>query len=190
MIPLKISPSKYFYLLMLTILNLYHISRFDYMIWFSKRNRVSHWIIFQLNFSWNSFCGRTAQYCSKWPPQFLYQSTDLNPLFHSIMLKPISTLFLTFDTAMLQLHSRLDHFPLKKNNFLCVHNANFNQSGVTITIEFISFTSNFEAVHFLDEQKPLRNGPFKNPHKLTEVTYERLTRDGETFQTHRNHVLR
>ena len=49
--------------------------------------------------------------------------------------------------------------------------------------------TNFKPVNFSKKLKPLRIGPYKIPNHLSEVTYELLSQDGSTFQTHRNHIL-
>ena len=47
----------------------------------------------------------------------------------------------------------------------------------------------FKPVSFSKKLKPLRIGPYKILEHLSEVTYELLSQDGSTFQTHRNHIL-
>ena len=49
--------------------------------------------------------------------------------------------------------------------------------------------TNFKPVTFSNKLKPLRIGPYKILKHLSEVTYELLSQDGSTFQTHRNHIL-
>ena len=49
--------------------------------------------------------------------------------------------------------------------------------------------TNFKPVNFSKKLKPLRIGPYKIIKHLSEVTYELLSQDGSTFQTHRNHIL-
>ena len=49
--------------------------------------------------------------------------------------------------------------------------------------------TNFKPVNFSKKLKPLRIGPYKILKHLSEVTYELLSQDGSTFQTHRNHFL-
>ena len=95
---------------------------------------------FQLNRSRNSFRQSTAKNCSQFFPHFYSQSTDWNPLFLSIMLKLISTGFLAFETAMLQISSKIYQYALGKK-FPCIQHVKNAQSGYTITTEFISVTS-------------------------------------------------
>ena len=49
--------------------------------------------------------------------------------------------------------------------------------------------TNFKPVNFSKKLKLLRIGPYKILNHLSEVTYEVLSQDGTTFQTHRNHIL-
>ena len=49
--------------------------------------------------------------------------------------------------------------------------------------------TNFKPVNFSKKLKPLQIGPYKILKQLSEVTYELLSQDGSTFQTHRNHIL-
>ena len=55
-------------------------------------------------------------------------------------------------------------------------------------ITFVIHT-NFKPINFSKKLKPLRIGPYKILKHLSEVTYELLSQDGSTFQTHRNHIL-
>ena len=48
---------------------------------------------------------------------------------------------------------------------------------------------NFTHVHFSDKLKPLRIGPYKILHRLSDVTYEHLAQDGSTLHVHRNHLI-
>ena len=49
--------------------------------------------------------------------------------------------------------------------------------------------TNFKPVNFSKKLKPLRIGLYKILNHLSEVTYELLSQDGSTFQTHRNHII-
>ena len=49
--------------------------------------------------------------------------------------------------------------------------------------------TNFKHVNFSKKLKLLRSGPYKIINHLSEVTYELLSQDGSTFQTHRNHII-
>ena len=122
------------------------------------------------------------------PPPSQYQKTDLNPLFHSIVLKPISASFLASETAMLPIYSKVYQYELEKNSLA---DTMQNSPALDQSLPPDSFVShrNFEAVQFPDNLKPYRNGPFKINSKPTEVTYEILPQDGGTFHTHRNHLI-
>ena len=47
----------------------------------------------------------------------------------------------------------------------------------------------FAHVHFSDKLKPLRIGPYKILHRLSDVTYELLAQDGSTLHVHRNILI-
>ena len=49
--------------------------------------------------------------------------------------------------------------------------------------------TNVKSIKFSQKVKPLRLGPYKVPKHLSGVTYELMSQDGSTFQTHRNHIL-
>ena len=92
-----------------------HLCRFSYDIGFHTQPRIP--VIFQIIFFRNLFCEGTAYNGSQLPPQSHYQSTDLNPLFHSIKLKPICIWFLAIETAVLQTGSKVSQYLLKKKTF-------------------------------------------------------------------------
>ena len=48
---------------------------------------------------------------------------------------------------------------------------------------------NFSYVHFSDKLKPLRIGPYKILDRLSEVTYELLSKYGSTLHVRRNHLI-
>ena len=49
--------------------------------------------------------------------------------------------------------------------------------------------TNFEPVKFSQKLKPLRRGSYKILQHFFDVTYELMSQDGSSFQTHRNHIL-
>ena len=49
--------------------------------------------------------------------------------------------------------------------------------------------TNFKPVKFSQKFKPLRLGPYRILKHLSDVTYELMSQNGSTFQTHRNHFL-
>ena len=104
------------------------------------------------------------------------------------MLKPISTWFLSIDTAMLQIYSKVYQNALKKNS-LAYTMQNSPNLDTSLPLNLFVLHRNFEVVQFSDELKPLRDGPFKIVNQPTEVTYEFLTQDGLTFHTHRNQLV-
>ena len=79
---------------------------------------------FPLIFTWilshKQFHAFDAQYCSELQLHSQNQATDLNPLFHIILLKPLSTWFLAIETAMLQMYSKIyQNEPKKKLLIQC-----------------------------------------------------------------------
>ena len=48
---------------------------------------------------------------------------------------------------------------------------------------------NFTQVHFSDNLKPLRIGPYKIIDRLSDATYELLSQDGSTVHVYRNHLI-
>ena len=144
---------------------------------------------FNLNLTRNHKRDCTAQYCSALPPHSHYKPTDLNPLFYSALLKPISTWFLTVETAMLQIYSRVHQYALKKINSLAHTIQETTNPDKPLPLNSFVLHRNFKQVQFSDKLKPLRNGPFKIINKPTDVTYELLTSEGFTFHTHRNHLV-
>ena len=48
---------------------------------------------------------------------------------------------------------------------------------------------NFQPVKVSQQLKPLHLGPYEVLKHLSDVTYEFMSQDGSTFQTHRNHIL-
>ena len=76
-----------------------------------------------------------------------------------------------------------------------IHKLNSQSSTIETThlkqlpLNTFVFHTNFKPVNFPKKLKPLRSGPYKILNHLSEVTYELLSQDGSTFQTHRNHTL-
>ena len=91
-------------------LSLLHFS--PYEVIFRMQTRIP--LKFEINLSRNSFRECTAHFCSELPPFSHYQLFDSNSLFHSIMLELICTSFLSSETAMLQIFSKLYHYTMKK----------------------------------------------------------------------------
>ena len=101
------------------------------------------------------------------------------------MLKPISTWFLAFETALLQLNSNL-YQNAPKNKFPCINNEKFTQNALTIIAIFICLTTKLEIDRFSDKLNQFPSGPIENVNKSLEVTYEILTQNRKTFHTHQN----
>ena len=114
---LKTGLFRYICSFMPTIPDRCHDCIFNHMQVFFIRNRAYTTEITILP-SRIRFRDSTAQYCSDLPPHSQNQPTDLNPLFHSIMLKPLFSLFLAFETASMQSQSKVYQYPLKENILL------------------------------------------------------------------------
>ena len=72
-----------------------HISTFEVV--FHTQTRIP--LKFQLNLPRKNYLQRIAQYHSVLWPLSQYQLTDINPLFQSIMFKPISYWYLSYETS-------------------------------------------------------------------------------------------
>ena len=130
---------------------------------------------FNLNLTSNHKPDCTAQYCSSLPPHSHFKPTDFNPLFYSALLKPVSTWFLTVETAMLQIYSRVHQYALQKINSLAHTFQETTNPYKPLPLNSFVLHRNFKQVQFSDKLKPLRNGPLKIIYKHTAVTCELLT---------------
>ena len=136
--PDNLSIHVYFFAYAHSIQPISHLQISPYEIVFHTQPRFP--LKCQLNLPRNSFRECNVQFCSEVPPHSACQSVDFYPLFHIIILKPISTSFLAIKTAML--HSSIS-IRNEKTNFLCIYSAILTQFEQIITIEFICFTSKF-----------------------------------------------
>ena len=75
------------------------------------------------------------------------------------------------------------------NHKLTSSTSTFETEQKQLSVGTYVIHKNFKPVHFSDKLKPLRVGPFKITRHLSTVTYELLTKTGETFITHRNHLI-
>ena len=156
-----------------------------YQIVFHTHPRIP--LTFSLNLSRDASKNCIAIYCESLPPHSHYSTEDLNPFFHSLLDKPISPWFLAAETAMLEIYS-IVHRHL--NHELNSQSSTFETTHLKqLPLNTFVMHTNFEPVNFSKKLKPLRIGPYKILNYLSEVTYELLSQDGSTFQTHRNHVL-
>ena len=156
-----------------------------YQIVFHTHPRIP--LTFSLNISRDTFKNCTATYCESLSPHSHYSLQDLNPFFHSLIDKPISPWLLAAETAMLERYSTVHrHINHKLNS----QSSTFETTHLKqLPLNTFVIHTNFKPVNFSKKLKPLRIGPYKIIKHLSEVTYELLSQDGSTFQTHRNHIL-
>ena len=96
---------------------------------------------YQLRHSRNKFREWTEQYCSHLPSHSHNKPTELNPLFHSILLKTFSSRFPAIETAVLQNYSYVYQQALEKIS--CLYKARQNQSWYSFTTTIVFFTLPF-----------------------------------------------
>ena len=156
-----------------------------YQIVFHTHPRIP--LTFSLNISRDTLKNCTATYCESLSPHSHYSLQDLNPFFHSLIDKPISPWLLAAETAMLEKYSTVHrHLKHKLNS----QSSTFETTHLKqLPLNTFVIHTNFKPVNFSKKLKPLRIGPYKIIKHLSEVTYELLSQDGSTFQTHRNHII-
>ena len=144
-------------------------------------------LTFSLNLPRDASKNCIATYCESLPPHSHYSTQELNPFFHSLLDKPISPWLLAAETAMLEIYSTVHrHLNHKLNS----RGSTFETTHLKqLPLNTFVIHTNFKPVNFSKQLKPLRIGPYKILNHLSEVTYELLSQDGSTFQTHRNHIL-
>ena len=156
-----------------------------YQIVFHTHPRIP--LTFSLNLPRDTQKNCIATYCESLSPHSHYSTQDLNPFFHSLLDKPNSSWLLAAETAMLEIyptvHRHLNH---KLNS----QSSTFETTHLKqLPLNTFVIHTNFKPVNFSKKLKPLRIGPYKILKHLSEVTFELLSQDGSTFQTHRNHIL-
>ena len=72
---------------------------------------------------------------------------------------------------MFQIHSKVNQYALKKNNFCCTNNAKSPTLDKPLPLNSIVLHRTFKAPEVSDELEPVHNGPFKTINKPTEVMY-------------------
>ena len=156
-----------------------------YQIVFHTHPRIP--LTFSLNLPRDAQKNCIATYCESLSPHSHYSTQDLNPFFHSLLDKPISSWLLAAETAMLEIYSTVHrHINHKLNS----QSSTFETTHLKqLPLNTFVIHTNFKPVNFSKKLKPLRIGPYKILKHLSEVTYELLSQDGSTFQTHRNHIL-
>ena len=87
---------------------------------------------------------------------------------------------------MLQIYSTVHDYTLRKiNSQACI--TKIYHEGKPLPVGTFVLKPNFSHVYFSDEHKLPRIGPHKILDRLSDVTYELLSKDGFTFHTHRTH---
>ena len=89
---------------------------------------------------------------------------------------------------MLQIYSTLYENTLQKINSHAYITKTYHE-GKPLPIGTFVLKRNFTHVHFSDNLKPLRIGPYKVIERLSDVTYELLAQDGSTIHVQRNHLI-
>ena len=89
---------------------------------------------------------------------------------------------------MLQVYSIVHDYTLKKINSHA-YIAKTCHGGKLLPLGTFVLKGNFTHVNFSDNFKPLRIGPYKILDRLSEKTYQLLSKDGSTSHRHRNHLI-
>ena len=89
---------------------------------------------------------------------------------------------------MLQTYSTVYENTLRKINSHAYIKKSYHE-GKPLPIGTFVLKRNFTHVHFSDNLKPLRIGPYKIIDRLSDVTYEFFSQDGSTVHVHRNHLI-
>ena len=156
-----------------------------YQIVFQTHPRIP--LTFSLNLSRDVSKNCIATYCDSLPPHSHYSTQDLNPFFHSLLDKPISPWPLAAETAMLEIYSTVHR---QINHKLNSQSSTFETTHLKhLPLNTFVIHTNFTPVNFSKKLKPLRIDQYKILNYLSEVTYELLSQDCSTFQTHQNHII-
>ena len=85
------------------------------------------------------------------------------------------------------LYCILKHLTLKINSHAYITKT--YHEGKPLPIGTFVLKRKFTHVHFSDNLKPLRSGPYKIIDRLSDVTYKLLSQDGSMVRVHRNHLI-
>ena len=138
-----------------------------------------YFLTFDLNLTRDTSKTCISRYCSQLPEHSHYDKTDLNPFFYRTLSKPIPQSFLAVETAMLQIYSTVYENTLRKINYI----TKTYHEGKPLPIGTFVLKRNFTHVHFSDDLKPFRIGPYKIIDRLSDVTYEQVAEDGSTVHS-------
>ena len=155
-----------------------------YQIVFHSHSNIP--LIFDLNLTRDSQQNCTSSYCSHLNKHSHYNLEDTNLFLVPRASEPISKWFLNMETTMLQIYSKVHrHINRKLASSTSIPESEQKQLPVGSYV----IHKNCKPVHFSDKLKDLRVGPFKITGHPSIVTYELLAKDGQTFSTHRNHLI-
>ena len=157
-----------------------------YEIVFHTRPRIP--INFELNLQKDTYRKCTTQYCQDLPLHTHYDKSNLNPLFHKILSRPIPQWILATESAMIQIYHTVYENTKRKIISSAYFNKTYNNPR-PLDIGTFVLKRNFLHYHFSDKLKPLRIGPFNIINKNSDITNEIVNQDGYTSHIHRNHLV-
>ena len=146
-------------------------------------------INFELNLQRDTYRNCTSKFCQNLPLHTHYDKSNLNPFFHKILSKPFPQWILATETAMIQIyHTVYENTKRKHCNSFAHFNKTYNNPRPLDVGTFL-LQKNSLHVHFSDNLKPLRIGPFKIINKISDITYEIVNQDGYSSHIHGNHLV-
>ena len=113
------------------------------------------------------------------PPHCRYETTNLNPLFYSNMLKPVCILFLAPEATILPIYSITYQYQLKPMKFFASTKQKSPKLKQPLPLNSFVLHPKIEVVQFWDKLKRFLNAPFKIKNKPTEVMYALPKQDGK-----------
>ena len=123
-----------------------------------------------------------ASYCDSFPLHTHYSTEDLNPFFHSLLDKRISSWLLSAEKAMLEIYSTVHRHI---NHKIISQSSTFETTHPKqLLLQTFVRHTNFKPVKFSQKLKHFRLGPYRILKHLSDVTYELMSQDDSTFQTH------
>ena len=128
---------------------------YAYQIVFRSHPRIP--LTFSLNLPGDSSKSCIASCCDSRPPHTHYSTQDLNPFFHSLLDKPISSWLLSAEHAMLEIYSTVHrHINYRLNS----QNSTFETTHLKqLPLHIFVIHTNFKPVKFSQKLRPLRLGP-------------------------------
>ena len=92
------------------------------------------------------------------------------------------------EIAMIQIYHTVYENTKRKINSFAYFNETYNNPRHLDNGTFV-LKRNLLHVHFSDELKPLRIGPFKIINKVSDITNETVNQDGYKSHSHKNHLV-